>query len=315
MAEDPAATGIGRSWHEIFYTSRDGLRLHVRHYPAPGSTKRPVVCLPGLTRNARDFHEIAIALSQAARSRRDVYCVDYRGRGRSETDPDWRNYTPLTECNDVLDFITLQGLDKPALIGTSRGGIIAMVMAVLRPAAFGPVVLNDIGPVIEREGLMRIAGYVGRTPLPADWPEAVQRVKSINGRQFPALGEADWLRLTRAIYDDVGGLPGSAYDPALAKVLAASNTSEALPEMWPQFQALGHVPVQVLRGELSDLLAPRTVQRMAELHPALEAHTVRGQGHAPLLMDEPTVALVADFIGRHDAGRARLQDVALNAVA
>lgn len=315
MSTHQSAPGTSNAWHEIFYTSGDGLRLHVRHYPASRSTKRPVLCLPGLTRNCRDFHEMAVALSQAGRSRREVFCVDYRGRGLSETDPDWRNYTVLNECNDILDFITLQGLDKPAIIGTSRGGIIAMVMAVLRPAALGPVVLNDVGPVIEREGLMRIAGYVGRTPLPADWPEAVDRVKSINLRHFPGLDETDWQRLTRAIYDDVGGLPGLAYDPALVKVLATTNTAEALPEMWPQFQALGHVPVLGLRGEHSDLLTTRTLERMASIHPAFEAHTIKGQGHAPLLMDEPTVAIVADFIARHDGGRTRNQDVPVSAVA
>jgi len=154
-----------QNWTDIHYTSRDGLRLYARHYAGAGLLRRPVVRLPGLTRNCRDFHDLAVALARPDEAGRDVYALDYRGRGRSQSDPDWKNYSILVELNDVLDFMTMKGLDRAGIIGTSRGGLIAMLMAVLRPNAMGAVVLNDIGPVIEREGLTRIIAYVGRVPL------------------------------------------------------------------------------------------------------------------------------------------------------
>ena len=129
---------------------------------------------------------------------RDVYALDYRGRGRSQNDPDWKNYSVLVELNDVLDFMTMKGLDRAAVIGTSRGGLIAMLMAVLRPNAMGAVVLNDIGPVIEREGLARIVAYVGRVPLPADWEEATELVTEMNRRQFTAVPAEQWAEFARA---------------------------------------------------------------------------------------------------------------------
>ena len=165
-----------QTWTDIHFTSRDGLRLYARHYPVPGSQRRPVVCLAGLTRNCRDFHDLASALARADDWGRDVYTIDCRGRGRSQYDTDWKNYSILVELNDVLDFMTMRGLSRAAMVGTSRGGLIAMLMAALRPNALGAVVLNDIGPVIERDGLSRIVAYVGRVPLPADWEEATELV-------------------------------------------------------------------------------------------------------------------------------------------
>ena len=135
---------------------RDGLRLYARHYGVPGSIRRPLVCLAGLTRNSRDFHDLASALARPDENGRDVFAIDCRGRGRSQHDANWKNYSILVELNDVLDFMTMRGLNRAAVIGTSRGGLITMLMAALRPNALGAVVLNDIGPVIEREGLARI---------------------------------------------------------------------------------------------------------------------------------------------------------------
>jgi len=138
----------GELWRDLYYASFDDLRLHVRHYPVAEAKARPVVCLPGLTRNGRDFHYLASYLSHHPQRPRAVYCVDYRGRGGSQYDRQWRNYTPFIELIDALDFMTLQDLHDAAIIGTSRGGIIAMMMAAIRPTAMGVVVLNDIGPVI-----------------------------------------------------------------------------------------------------------------------------------------------------------------------
>jgi pimeloyl-ACP methyl ester carboxylesterase len=287
-----------QNWTDIHYTSRDGLRLYARHYAVEGSARRPVVCLAGLTRNCRDFHELASALAAPNESGRDVYALDSRGRGRSQNDPDWKNYSILVELNDVLDFMTMKGLDRAAVIGTSRGGLIAMLMAVLRPNAMGAAVLNDIGPVLEREGLSRIVAYVGRVPLPANWREATELVTEMNRRQFTAVSPQQWEEFARAVFNDDNGLPAPSYDPELAK--AISMMDGPMPELWPQFAALTHVPLLAIRGENSDILSQKSFAEMRARHPRLTAVTVRGQGHAPLLMDAPTIGAIADFLARTD---------------
>jgi pimeloyl-ACP methyl ester carboxylesterase len=288
-----------QNWTDIFFTSRDGLRLYARHYPVPGSLRRPLVCLAGLTRNSRDFHDLASVLSRPDETGRDVYAIDYRGRGRSEYDADWKHYSILTELNDVLDFMTMRGLSRAGILGTSRGGLITMLMAVLRPTAIGAAILNDIGPVIEREGLARIVAYVGRVPLPADWKEATDLVYEMNRRQFTGVPAAQWAEFARQVFNDEHGLPAESYDAKLAK--AVSVLGGPTPELWPQFQALAHVPLLVLRGENSDILSAKTLEEMRARHPRIDALTVRGQGHAPLLKDPATIGAIADFLARADA--------------
>lgn len=286
-----------QTWRDIYFSARDGLRLYARHYPAPGSTKRPVLCLAGLTRNGRDFHDLATHLARSGGGR-DVYTLDSRGRGRSERDRDWRNYSLLVELNDALDFMTMADLAGAAVVGTSRGGLIAVLMAVLRPCALAAVVLNDVGPVLERDGLARIAAYVGRMPLPADWAEAVRLVREMNERQFTAVPPEDWADAARAWFNEENGLPAPGYDPNIAR--AFSVMDGPMPDLWPQFGALAHVPVLAIRGENSDILSPGTLQEMRARHPRLETFTVPGQGHAPLLKDAPTTAAIAAFLERAD---------------
>jgi pimeloyl-ACP methyl ester carboxylesterase len=287
-----------QSWIDIHYTSRDGLRLYARHYPVPGSLRRPLVCLAGLTRNSRDFHDLATALSRPDETGRDVYCLDYRGRGRSQHDPNWKNYSVLVELNDALDFMAMKGLERAAVIGTSRGGLIAMLMGVLRPGALGAVVLNDIGPVIEREGLARIVAYVGRVPLPANWQEATELTYEMNRRQFTAVPADQWEEIARQLFNDDNGLPSPSYDPRLARAISVMDGPT--PELWPQFAALSHVPVLAIRGENSDILSAKTLTEMQARHPRLAAFTVRGQGHAPLLKDAPTMSTIGNFLSRTD---------------
>ena len=287
-------------WQDILFSSHDGLRLYARHYPAPRSRLRPVLCLPGLTRNSRDFHDIAMALS-TGETARDVYALDYRGRGRSQYDRDWRNYTVAVEMLDVQDLIVLLGLEKPTIIGTSRGGLIAMALAASRPGAIGAVVLNDIGPVIERDGLTRIAGYVGNTPLPSNWDDAARLVAELNRRAFPAVPEDQWAEVARQWFNDDKGYPAPGYDPALAKAFSATNGP--IPALWPQFSALSHVPLLILRGEHSDILSETTVKEMCARHPRCTAVTVAGQGHAPLLKDAQTISAIGRFLADVDAGR------------
>ena len=287
-----------QNWIDIHYTSRDGLRLYARHYPVSGSQRRPVVCLAGLTRNSRDFHDLASVLSRQDETGRDVFCLDYRGRGRSQHDPNWKNYSILVELNDTLDFMAMKGLDRAGVIGTSRGGLITMLMGALRPNALGAAVLNDIGPVIEREGLARIVAYVGRVPLPANWQEATQLIYEMNRRQFTAVHQDEWPDIARQIFNDDNGLPAPSYDPQLAKAISMMDGDT--PELWPQFTALAHVPLLAIRGENSDILKQRTVVEMQARHPRFTAVTVRGQGHAPLLKDAPTINAIAGFLAQTD---------------
>jgi pimeloyl-ACP methyl ester carboxylesterase len=288
-----------RAFEEIRFTARDGLSLYARRYPAPGSYRRPVLCLAGLTRNSRDFHDIAVALSSPGNSApREVYAVDARGRGQSDHDPDWRNYSVPVEMHDALDFMTAAALNQPAIIGTSRGGLIAMLMGGAQPSRLGPVVLNDIGPVIDTRGLSRIAGYVGKMPLPQTWAEAERMVRDMNRKPFPAVADEAWAEVARALFNEKGGKPAPGYDPKLGRAFTAIGGP--IPALWPQFESLGHVPVMVLRGSRSDLLSVATVEEMARRHANLTALTIEGQGHAPLLKDAPSISAIAAFIARYD---------------
>jgi pimeloyl-ACP methyl ester carboxylesterase len=287
-----------QNWIDIHYTARDGLRLYGRHYPGDKSRRRPVLCLAGLTRNARDYHDLASVLSDPRGQRRDVYCLDYRGRGRSEHDGDGSSYTVMNELTDVLDFMAFTGLHDVAIVGTSRGGIIAMAMATVRPTAIGALVLNDIGPVIERDGLARIIAYVGRVPLPGTWAEATALVKSLNERAFPYETHATWEQVARQQFNEENDRPAPGYDNKLSKSLALSDGP--LPAMWPQFTALARVPVLAIRGANSDILSAQTLIDMGRRHPNLTALTVPDQGHAPLLKDQPSVVAIYEFLLTND---------------
>lgn len=284
------------SIRELFYRSHDDLLLHVRKYGADVARTRPLLCLPGLTRNGRDFHELALALSLHAARPRTVYCLDYRGRGQSQWDKDWRNYSAYVELLDVVSFLTLEALDDIAVLGTSRGGIIAMMLAVMRPSAIGCLVLNDIGPVIETAGLARIMGYAGKIPVPRDWEEAVRIVREMNKRQFTAVDEEGWEILARQMFNEEAGRPAAACDPNVGRALSEIDIAKPVPTMWEHFESLLHIPVMVLRGENSDILSAATVQEMQARHPGLGSVLIRNEGHAPLLLDRFSQRLIADFL-------------------
>lgn len=292
-----ATDAAAQPWRDIYWTARDGLRLYARHYPAPGSRRRPVLCLAGLTRNSRDFHHMALGLSRGA-SARDVFALDCRGRGLSQFDPDWRNYAVPIEMLDVQDFITAEGLAGAGIVGTSRGGLITMVLAAVQPAVLGPVVLNDIGPIIEYAGLLRIAGYVGKGGVPLSWETAAATVRENWSSQFPGVPDDKWEQIARQLFMEKDGRPAAGYDPKLMKTFSLADGR--VPELWPQFLALSKVPCFVIRGELSDLLSQQTVAEMCRRHPNCRSATVPGQGHAPLLQDPPTINAIAGFFTSHD---------------
>lgn len=290
----------GLETEDIFYRSHDDLVLYARKYGSDSAPGRPLICLPGLTRNSRDFHDLAVAIATHPSRPRPVYCLDFRGRGRSEWDKNWHNYSPYIEHLDLMAFLTARGLTNVAFLGTSRGGIVTMLLAVSRPAAIGCAILNDIGPVIETAGLARIMGYAGKIPLPRDWDEAARIVRDINIRQFTAMDSAGWLKLTRQLFNEADGRPAPAYDPNIGAALSEIDIAQPVPAMWEHFESLIHVPVMVLRGENSDLLSPAIVQEMQARHPQLIPVVIRNEGHAPLLLDRLSQRVIADFLIQTD---------------
>jgi pimeloyl-ACP methyl ester carboxylesterase len=181
------------AWNDRYYRSADGLRLHYRDYPAGAAGRLPVLCLPGLTRNARDFDALAPHLQRARR----VLCVDLRGRGRSQHDPHWQNYHPGTYLADLVLLLADAGIERCVFLGTSLGGLLTMLMAASRPACVSAAILNDIGPEVDPAGLARIAAYVGRQPVAKTWAEATQLVRSTHGAALPGLTDEQWSAYTR----------------------------------------------------------------------------------------------------------------------
>ncbi|MDS1134674.1 alpha/beta fold hydrolase [Nitratireductor indicus] len=283
-------------YRDFFYSAQDGLKLHARLYGEenPGL---PVICLPGLTRNVRDFHALALLLSQREKSPRKVISFDYRGRGQSAYDTEWRHYDVAVEAGDIMGGLAALGIEHGAFIGTSRGGLIIMALAASRPALLKAVVLNDIGPVIEGDGLAQIRAYLQRAPKPETLDEAIQIQKTVHGEAFSALSEEDWHRFADAIYRENGkGGLAPDYDPNLIKPLKAIDFDRPLPTAWPMFEGLGAVPLLVIRGENSRLLSAETVEEMRRRHPAMETITAPGQGHAPLLETGMLPEAIAAFI-------------------
>ncbi|MBN9021475.1 MAG: alpha/beta hydrolase [Rhizobiales bacterium] len=289
-----------------FYESADGLDLRVADYGDPLSPWLPVVCLPGLSRNARDFDALARRLSRDPARPRRVLAFDLRGRGLSASDPDETHYTPIVEMQDVLDGMAALGVPRAVVVGTSRGGLIAMLMGVARPAVLAGVVLNDIGPSIEARGLARLKTYVGRMPAPNDWDDAVVLLRRLHGRQFEALSEADWRAFAWMTWRDVDGMPAGDYDPALARTFDGVEFDHPVPTLWSEFATLKHLPVMAIRGENSDILSLATLERMAAEHPGLVRIDVAGEGHPPLLTRPALLDRIAGFIADAEGERPPL---------
>lgn len=292
------------AFSDFFYPSRDGLRLHARVYGAEVPGRLPLVCLPGLTRNARDFHELAQFLSRHPKTPRKVISFEYRGRGGSAYDPDWKNYAVGVEAGDVLAGLSALGVEQAAFIGTSRGGLILHVLAAMRPEVLKTVILNDIGPVVEAEGLAHIRAYLSDARTPATFPEAIRLQQAVHGAAFPALTDEDWARMAAAIYRDDGGRPVADYDPALINTVIGLDLSRPLPALWEPFAALATSPLMVIRGENSRLLSAETVAEMRRRHPTMQVIVVAGQGHPPLLETGELPRRIFDFLIEADSTAA-----------
>ncbi|KAA2242106.1 alpha/beta fold hydrolase [Salinarimonas soli] len=292
---------------DVFVSAGDGLRLYARDYGPVGGGALPVVCLPGLARHSADFHELASALASDPAAPRRVLALDYRGRGRSERDRNWRNYDVRVEMEDVLGVLAATGVAEAVFVGTSRGGIITMALSAVRPALIRGAVLNDIGPVIDGTGLVRIRGYVGKLPQPRTIAEGAEILRRLSDSHFPRLDDAAWEGIARTTWTEENRRLVPAYDPQLMKILETIDIETPLPVLWGLFEGLRNVPVLALRGANSDLLSAATLKAMGERHPALEAVTAPDQGHAPLLrgdLVERIRAFVARVEGRFEEAQA-----------
>jgi pimeloyl-ACP methyl ester carboxylesterase len=281
-----------QQYREFSYRSADGLELFCREY-SPGAAARTVLCLPGLTRNSRDFEPLARRL--AARYR--VLTPDLRGRGNSAWDPDPTHYVPLTYCADVLQLIAQQIADPVAIVGTSLGGMLAMALGASQTPRIAGIVLNDIGPEVAAAGLARIGTYVGRGAPLHSWSDAAAEAQRNYAIAYPDLNAEHWMWYARAGYRqrDADTIVAD-YDPRISEPLRANNAQP--PDMWQLWEALAAVPVLAVRGGTSDVLSAETLQRMHERKSDLKSVSVPGRGHVPLL-DEPVVGPALDAFLRH----------------
>jgi len=272
------------------------LELAARDYPAgPGAPA--LLLMHGLTRNSADFEPLAARLAGRYR----LIVPDQRGRGLSQWDPDPAQYRPDVYAHDMLALLDGLGIEHAGLIGTSMGGLIAMVMHALRPGLARAVVFNDVGPVLEPAGLARIQGYVGPGGAMTGWPAAIERVRAINAPAFPGYGSADWAAFARRLcVENADGSVSFAYDPAISQSIAGDAPQTVPPDLWPLWDLLDAVPVLVVRGQLSDLLGADTVAGMARRHSGAYASVeVPRVGHAPVLDEPVALAAIEAFLREH----------------
>jgi pimeloyl-ACP methyl ester carboxylesterase len=286
------------AFQDRFWTAPDGLRLHARDYAAAsGPARAPVVCLHGLTRNARDFE--ALAPHIAAKGRR-VLALDVRGRGRSAWDPQPVRYVPAVYAADVLALLDALAISKAVFVGTSMGGLITMVLGAFRPAAVAGAVINDVGPELAPEGVARILGFAGKGDPIQTWADAAAYARRVNVMAFPRYAPADWDAFALRLFVEKDGKPVLDYDPAIAKAFAPpppapGQDAPPAPDLWPLFKGLAGRPLLTLRGGLSDLLSPDILGRMREAVPQMAVAEVPGVGHAPML-DEPEALSAIDAL-------------------
>lgn len=278
---------------DFHFMSDDGLRLYCAIYRVAGDPLTTVLCIPGLTRNSRDFAALATHLQALGYP---VLAPDLRGRGRSDYDPEWRHYHPGTYIGDLWKLLATLQVPRVAIIGTSLGALLAMLMAAQHPERIAGIVLNDAGPEIDGAGLARIARYVGAQPAAESWEQAAAQAEAIYGDALPGLDKARWLAYTRQSYkEDAAGRPVPDMDPHIGTALRADSGASA-PDLWPLYAQLKTMPTLALRGASSDILSAATFARMAREKPDLKQVTVADRGHAPLLDEPECVAAIEQFL-------------------
>jgi pimeloyl-ACP methyl ester carboxylesterase len=283
-------------FEDRFWSSRDGLKLHFRDYPAPQGVQDrvPVLCLHGLTRNARDFDVLAPRLAQERR----VICPDLRGRGDSEYTRDSATYMPVQYGEDVLALIEQEGVDRFVAIGTSLGGLMTMGLAMVIPEKIAGAVVNDVGPYLEPEGLARIKDYVGQGRTFPTWVHAARGLEATQGMAHPGKPLDFWIGMAKRLMT-VGGNGRIVfdYDMKIAEPFFAFDVNTQV-DLWPAWEALSGVPALVLRGALSDLLSAETMAEMLRRNPSAQGVTLPLVGHAPTLDEPEAIAAIERLLAR-----------------
>ncbi len=276
----------------------DKLRLNIRKWA--GGTATPLLCIPGLTRNAADFEDFA---PLAAATGRDVYAISLRGRGRSDYDPAYLNYFPTTYVRDVIAALDQLGIAKAVFVGTSLGGIVTMLTASSAPHRIVGAIVNDVGPELAPEGILRIAGYVGAraadgASVAADLDAAIAQIRAINDVAFPARDRTFWETFARRTFDQTAdGAWKLAYDPMIGRALLEAGPA---PDLWMPFASLAPIRTLVLRGALSDLLTPPIIDKMRAARPGFDYCEVANVGHAPTLTEPDAWAAIDKFLAAID---------------
>lgn len=281
-----------------FWSSRDGLKLHFRDFPrrdfsgrdfSGSDAKPPVICLHGLTRNARDFENLAKRLASEWR----VLCPEMRGRGDSAYARDSATYNPLQYVEDLGELLAQEGIERFVAVGTSLGGLMTILTAMATPERIAGALLNDIGPYVEPAGLRRIGGYVGQGRSYPTWMHAARDLAEVQGIAHPEFGLTDWLAMAKRVMTlSSNGRVVFDYDMKIAEPFTGMDVDNQ-PDIWPAFDNLAGRPVLLVRGELSDVLSAATLDRMRHRLPEAEAVTIAGVGHAPSL-DEPEAVAAID---------------------
>lgn len=283
-APSPETDNFNGLWRDAYWWSNDGLRLHYRDYPGleAGSSKPPVICMPGLTRNARDFEALAEHLAQTRR----VLCIDFRGRGESAYAKDPMTYVPLTYAQDMLALLAELGITRFVACGTSLGGIVTMLLAAMAGDKLAGVIFNDVGPVIEEAGIERIRGYVGQGGSQPTWVHAARAAQEMHGALFPRWKLEDWIMMVKRSHklSKEGRIVGD-YDSRIAEPFKVPG-GEAGVDLWPTLDALGDTPTLIIRGDKSDILSSATAEQMVARLSNATLATINETGHAPSL-DEP----------------------------
>ena len=284
----------GPGYQDGWWNSSDGLRLHFRDYPGDGG-KAPVLCVPGLTRNARDFEGVATHLA----GERRVIAVDLRGRGESEYAADPLTYVPPVYLQDLGTLIGQLSLPPVVLFGTSLGGLLAMLLGLTARPVLAGVLLNDIGPELGEEGMARIRSYVGRPGRFANWDEAARSIAANHDGAFPDYTHADWLKWAHRTCRERDGIIAFDYDLAIAEPLAQPAPEPAF-DLWPAFEALRGLPALLVRGERSDVLQASTASEMVKRVPTMELLTIPRVGHAPMLEEPEAVPAIDRLLRKVD---------------
>jgi pimeloyl-ACP methyl ester carboxylesterase len=276
-------------YRDAYFVVRDGLRLHYRDYPG-AADRPPILCLHGLTRNARDFAALAERYSPNFR----VLALDFRGRGESDPDPLPDRYNPLTYASDVLEILDELGIDQAIFVGTSLGGLVMMTLAVTAPQRIAAAILNDVGPELNQAGLDRIRIYVGKGEEFAGWHEAAKAIAGNQSAAFPSYDESAWLAMAQRNCREKDGKIVFDYDPAIADVFKAGPTPKI--DLWPLFAALAQKPLLVIRGERSELLSAETLEKMKGAAPDAWVAAVTNVGHPPMLDEPEAIAAIDAFL-------------------